>query len=68
MATNGGSAKVVAAQPAPLGPGFGAADIEKADLLEVWCSGIHDLGPDYTIFKLFDNTGSLIASKRIEGY
>ena len=55
-------------EPAPLGPGFQAAKLEKADHMEVWGSGFSDPGADYCEFRLFDAEGQKIASRRVEGY
>lgn len=52
----------------PFGPGFSTAQCQKAIKMEIWGTSFNDTGPDYTVFKLFDRGGRVIAEKRIDGY
>lgn len=57
-----------ALQGAPFGPGFSQDVLDRADTLEIWCTGVADPGEDFTDFRLFDADGALIAERRVEGY
>ena len=51
-----------------VGPKFTPEQMEQAELMEVWYSGVEDLGPDYTEFRLLSLDNTVIATKRVEGY
>ena len=51
----------------PLGPGFKPEQVEQADSMEVWCSGIMDPGPDCVRFDLLRGR-KVIASVVVPGY
>jgi hypothetical protein len=61
----GADARETAARKPPFGPGIDRVDINR---LEVWASGLKDPGDDYCEFRVFDADGTLLASRRVEGY
>lgn len=57
----------VALAKAPFGPGFTMDQVQAADTLEVWCSGLTDAGPELTRFDL-KKAGRLVATATLYGY
>lgn len=50
----------------PFGPGF--KDIPEGSYMEVWGSEFNMDGDDFTEFRLFDTSGTLIKKARVGGY
>jgi hypothetical protein len=50
----------------PFGPGFRRDQVECADSMEVWGTGIKDVG-EFTEFRLI-KSGCSIYTKRVDGY
>ena len=57
-----------ATEAPPFGPGFGVEELKTASSIEIWCSSFSDRGSDYTLFKLKNKSGALIAEKKKNGY
>ena len=57
---------LMATAPRPLGPAFTADQVEKADSMEVWCSGVLDQ-QECTEFRLMKG-GRVVANVVIPGY
>lgn len=51
----------------PFGPGIHPEELVGAVKLEVWGSDVGEPGPDYCLFKVFDDHG-VIAEQKAEGY
>ncbi len=64
----GGRARKQAAAVPPFGPAFDPEIIAKTETLEIHGSDFKDPGADYCEFRAFDAEGTLIATKRMEGY
>jgi hypothetical protein len=55
-------------EPPPLGPGFSIDEAEIADSMSITFSAFNDPGDDYTIFNLHAKDGSVVATRKINGY
>lgn len=64
----GNQAKQSAASKPPLGIGFSEEIVSKTETLEVHGSEINDPGPDYCEFRAIDAEGTIIGTKRVNGY
>jgi hypothetical protein len=65
---DGGRARKQAAAPPPFGPAFAPEIVARTERLEVHGSSFKDPGADFCEFRAFDAEGTLIATKRMEGY
>jgi hypothetical protein len=54
--------------PPPFGPGVEAHIAAQTMRMEVWASSFMDLGADFCEFRLYDEFGQLVLTKRIVGY
>jgi hypothetical protein len=61
----GDDARKAAATKPPFGPGIDRPDIHR---FEVWASGIKEPGADYCEFRVFDEGGKLLDTRRVKGY
>lgn len=64
----GGRARKQAAAPPPFGPEFNPEIVARTERLEVHASEFKDAGADFCEFRAFDAEGTLIATKKINGY
>ena len=64
----GEGVKEAATAGMPFGPGFSEEQAEKSATLETWASNIDDPGEDFMEFRLLDEDGNSIATKRVAGY
>ncbi len=64
----GGRARKQAEAVPPFGPAFAPEIIAKTETLEIHGSSFKDPGADFCEFRAFDAEGTLIATKRVEGY
>ena len=59
---------VKAANEPPFGPGFTTEQVEKAVKMELWGTGFKDAGQDACEFRLIDEKGNTVATRRLNGY
>jgi len=52
----------------PMGPGFPADLVIKADRMETWGTSLNDAGPDFCEFRLFNAKGVTIGTRRVDGF
>jgi len=64
----GGRARKQAAAPPPFGPGFIPEIVSMTETLEVHGSEVNEPGPDYCEFRAINAEGTIIGTKRINGY
>jgi hypothetical protein len=64
----GGRARKQAAAPPPFGPAFCPEIVERTETLEIHGSEVSDTGPDYCEFRAINAEGTIIGTKRINGY
>lgn len=59
--------KEVMTRRPPFGPGFTVQEVQRAERMEVWGSGIKDPGGDYCEFRLMEGK-KVLATRTISGY
>lgn len=64
----GNQARQSAASKPPFGVGFSEEIVSKTETLEVHGWEISDPGPDYCEFRAIDAGGTIIGTKRINGF
>jgi hypothetical protein len=60
--------KAAMTAPPPFGPGVETHIAAQTMRMEVWASSFMDLGGDFCEFRLYDEFGQLVLTKRIVGY
>lgn len=61
-------ARKEAASKPPFGAGFKAEIVAKTETLEVHGSELKDAGGDFCEFRAFDANGTLLGTKKVNGY
>jgi hypothetical protein len=64
----GSDAQVAAAERPPFGPGFAPDLVARTQTLVITGSSFNDPGGDWTAFTIADAAGTVIATRRIDGY
>jgi len=63
----GESLHTKAAENPPMGPGFSVDQLVGAEKMEIIASSFDDPGEDWNEFRLIDESGATLATKRVAG-
>lgn len=58
----------MAAERIPFGPGFPAEIVKLTSKIEVYGSDFDEPGPDYCLFRVFNESGQTVGERRVNGY
>ena len=66
--STGAQARSQAAERPPFGPGFPPDLVERTEVLTITGSSFNDPGGDWTAFTITDAAGTVLGTRRVNGY